>query len=117
MNEEIYLDDANPDLEQNDSGRFLKNHTIRNYSWKGLMVTVKDRETKKARDLIHDISGDVKQGSYANVTRMRSMLMFHRGAGSPDGPLGLRQDDAAQRAGSPDRSLAGESPRRHLCEW
>ncbi|KAG0160973.1 hypothetical protein PDIDSM_78490 [Penicillium digitatum] len=50
------------DLEQNDSGHFLMNQTIRNFSWQGLTVTVKDRETKKPRDLINDISGDVQHG-------------------------------------------------------
>lgn len=40
------------------------NETVRNFSWQGLTVTVKDRETKKARDLINDISGDVQHGLY-----------------------------------------------------
>lgn len=53
-----------PDLEWNDSGHFLMNETVRNFSWQGLTVTVKDRETKKSRDLINDISGDVKHGLY-----------------------------------------------------
>ncbi|KAJ5991661.1 hypothetical protein N7522_011868 [Penicillium canescens] len=64
MNDEIPLGEAGtPDLEQNDDGgRFLMNHTVQHYSWKGLTVTVKDHETGKARDLINDISGDVQQG-------------------------------------------------------
>ncbi|CAG8234214.1 unnamed protein product [Penicillium nalgiovense] len=53
---------STPDLERNDSGHFLMNETVRNFSWQGLTVTVKDRETKKARDLINDISGDVQHG-------------------------------------------------------
>lgn len=52
------------DLERNDSGKFLMNQTVRNFSWHGLTVTVKDRETRKARDLINDISGDVQRGLY-----------------------------------------------------
>lgn len=55
---------STPDLECNDSGHFLMNETVRNFSWQGLTVTVKDRETKKARDLINDISGDVQHGLY-----------------------------------------------------
>ncbi|KAJ5384071.1 Aminoacyl-tRNA synthetase class 1a anticodon-binding [Penicillium concentricum] len=51
-----------PDLEQNDSGHFLMNETVRNFSWQGLTVTVKDRETKRSRDLLNDISGDVQHG-------------------------------------------------------
>ena len=53
---------STPDLERNDTGHFLMNETVRNFSWQGLTVTVKDRETKKARDLINNISGDVQQG-------------------------------------------------------
>jgi hypothetical protein len=55
---------STPDLERNDSGHFLMNETVRNFSWQGLTVTVKDRESKKARDLINDISGDVQHGLY-----------------------------------------------------
>jgi hypothetical protein len=51
------------DLERNDR-HFLMNQTVQNISWRGLTVTVKDRETKKARDLINDISGDVQHGTY-----------------------------------------------------
>ncbi|KAJ5773823.1 hypothetical protein N7457_008719 [Penicillium paradoxum] len=50
------------DLERNGGENFLMNETVRNFSWHGLTVTVKDRETKKARDLINDISGDVQRG-------------------------------------------------------
>lgn len=50
------------DLERNDASQFLMNHTVHNFSWSGLTVTVKDRQTKKARDLINDISGDIQQG-------------------------------------------------------
>jgi hypothetical protein len=53
-----------PDLERNDSGQFLMNQTVQNFSWRGLTVTVKDRETKKARDLLNGISGDVQRGEY-----------------------------------------------------
>jgi hypothetical protein len=53
---------ASTDLERND-GRFLMNQSVKDFSWSGLTVTVKDRETKQARDLICDISGNVKQGT------------------------------------------------------
>lgn len=52
------------DLERNDAGQFLMNQSVHNFSWSGLTVTVKDRQTKKARDLINDISADVQQGMY-----------------------------------------------------
>ncbi|KAJ5340242.1 hypothetical protein N7541_009366 [Penicillium brevicompactum] len=65
MSDEIPLDEVGTlDLEQNNGGQFLMNHTVQRYSWKGLTVTVKDHETKKARDLITEISGDVHQGEF-----------------------------------------------------
>lgn len=55
------------DLERNDSGHFLMNQTVQSLSWHNLTVTVKDRETKRARDLINTITGDVKSGMYARL--------------------------------------------------
>lgn len=52
------------DLERNDGSQFLMNDSVHDFSWSGLTVTVKDRQTKKARDLINDISADVQQGMY-----------------------------------------------------
>lgn len=54
---------ASTDVEMNE-GRFLMNHSVKSFSWRGLTVTVKDRQMKKARDLICDIGGDVQQGMY-----------------------------------------------------
>lgn len=51
-----------PDLERNDDGLFLMNRSVRDFSWNGLSVTVKDRQTKEPRDLISNITGDVQQG-------------------------------------------------------
>ncbi|KAJ6008205.1 hypothetical protein N7540_012181 [Penicillium herquei] len=51
------------DIERgSEAGDFLTNSSVKSFSWSGLNVTVKDRHTKEARDLIHDISGDVRQG-------------------------------------------------------
>ncbi|GLI80382.1 hypothetical protein PoHVEF18_008736 [Penicillium ochrochloron] len=50
------------DVEWDADSRFLMNHSVKTFSWSGLTVTVKDRQTKEARDLINDISGDVQQG-------------------------------------------------------
>ncbi|KAJ5533052.1 hypothetical protein N7494_009604 [Penicillium frequentans] len=52
----------NLDLERNEARHFLMNGSVSQFSWSGLNVTVKDRQTKEPRDLIHDISGDVRQG-------------------------------------------------------
>lgn len=53
---------SNTDLERNEKNQFLMNHTVRDFSWSGLTVTVKDRQTKNARDLICDVSGSTQQG-------------------------------------------------------
>ncbi|KAJ5703555.1 hypothetical protein N7493_011480 [Penicillium malachiteum] len=50
------------DIERGSDEAFLTNSSVKSFSWSGLNVTVKDRQTKEARDLIHDISGDVRQG-------------------------------------------------------
>lgn len=52
------------DVELDGGSRYLTNHSVKNFSWSGLTVTVKDRQTKKARDLINDIGGDVQQGMF-----------------------------------------------------
>ncbi|KAL4955224.1 P-loop containing nucleoside triphosphate hydrolase protein [Aspergillus filifer] len=54
--------DFNTDLERNDADQFLMNHSIRDFSWKDLTVTVKDRRTKQPRNLIDGLNGSVQQG-------------------------------------------------------
>ncbi|KAJ5108116.1 hypothetical protein N7456_004791 [Penicillium angulare] len=63
------MDDAkacqwqDPERGDHDEGRyFLRNTSVQNFLWSDLFVTVKDRQTKESRDLIHNISGDVNQG-------------------------------------------------------
>lgn len=54
------------DLESNNSANaFLRNSTVRDFSWKDLVVTVKDRETKQMRDLLSNVSGYASQGKYS----------------------------------------------------
>lgn len=50
------------DLERNEKNQFLMNHTVQDFSWSGLTVTVKDRQTKQDRDLICDVNGSIQQG-------------------------------------------------------
>lgn len=51
------------DIEGNKSEQaFLLNDNVHSFSWQQLNVTVKDRETKKAKDLIRDINGSVCKG-------------------------------------------------------
>lgn len=62
------------DLERNDGSQFLMNHSVHDFAWSGLTVTVKDRQTKKARDLINDITADVQQGAYLLFSSLRSRM-------------------------------------------
>ncbi|KAI9376090.1 P-loop containing nucleoside triphosphate hydrolase protein [Aspergillus egyptiacus] len=50
------------DLERNEGHQFLMNHSVQRFSWSDLTVTVKDRTTKRPRNLIEGISGCVEQG-------------------------------------------------------
>lgn len=69
------------DLERNDSRHFLMNHSVHNFSWSGLTVTVKDRHTRQSRNLINDVSGDALQGGLKQLpitplARLWSVLMY-----------------------------------------
>lgn len=46
------------------AGDFLKNSLVRDFAWRGLSVTVKDRQSKVDRDLIHGVCGDVQAGLF-----------------------------------------------------
>ncbi|OKL62717.1 hypothetical protein UA08_01367 [Talaromyces atroroseus] len=51
------------DIEGNKNEQgFLLNETVHKFSWQQLNVTVKDRQTKKAKDLLCDVDGNVEQG-------------------------------------------------------
>ncbi|KAL4878024.1 P-loop containing nucleoside triphosphate hydrolase protein [Aspergillus karnatakaensis] len=50
------------DLERNEGHQFLMNHSVQSFSWNNLTVTVKDRTTKRPRNLIEDVCGNVEQG-------------------------------------------------------
>jgi hypothetical protein len=55
--------DGPRDVEENKSEQaFLLNDTVHSFSWQQLVVTVKDRETKQAKDLICDVNGSVEKG-------------------------------------------------------
>lgn len=49
------------DLERNDH-QFLMNNTVQSFTWDNLTVTVKDRRTKKPRNLIEGCSGTAHHG-------------------------------------------------------
>lgn len=42
----------------------LRNTTVRNISWRGVTVTVKDRETKQQKVIVDNVEGYVEAGQY-----------------------------------------------------
>lgn len=47
---------------------YLQNTTVRNISWRGVTVTVKDRETKQPKTIVDNVQGYVEAGeSYTTL--------------------------------------------------
>lgn len=66
MDSSLHARSRSGDLEANElEDTSLLNNTVHSFAWNGLIVTVKDRETKKARDLLCDASGYATQGLYS----------------------------------------------------
>ncbi len=42
----------------------LRNTTVRNFSWKNVSVTVKDRETKQPKIIVDEVEGIVEAGEF-----------------------------------------------------
>ena len=64
-----------PDLESNNRHAFLVNNAVRDFAWKDVTVTVKDRETKKAKVILSGASGHVGQGK---ISLASSVKWAHR---------------------------------------
>jgi hypothetical protein len=57
------MDVVNVDVERHAVAEaHLKNTTIRHIAWKGVTVTVKDRETKLPKDILENVEGIVEAG-------------------------------------------------------
>lgn len=41
----------------------LRNTTVRSISWRGVSVTVKDRETKQPKEIVDNVEGYVEAGT------------------------------------------------------
>jgi hypothetical protein len=53
------------DVEQSAAAKdHFRNTTVHNISWEGITVTVKDRETKQPKTLVHNVNGMVEAGPY-----------------------------------------------------
>lgn len=100
--------DGPRDIEGNKSEQaFLLNDNVHSFSWEQLIVTVKDRETKKAKDLICDVNGSVGKGTLyfslcnrvaiaaADTISWKLTSMANRRAHGAHGPIRLWQDNLA----------------------
>lgn len=53
------------DVEKDAGGyAHLTNTTVRNFSWEGVTVTVRDRQTKQLKRILSDVSGVVRSGRF-----------------------------------------------------
>lgn len=52
------------DIEQHAmaDGHLLRNTTVQHISWRGVTVTVKDRETKQPKVIVDNVEGHVEAG-------------------------------------------------------
>lgn len=54
------------DVEQHAMAEdLLRNTTVRNISWSGVTVTVKDRETKQPKVIVDNVEGYVEAGEHS----------------------------------------------------
>lgn len=60
-----HMDVINIDVERHAVAEaHLRNTTIRNIAWKGVTVTVKDRETKLPKTILENVEGIVEAGTH-----------------------------------------------------
>jgi hypothetical protein len=54
---------TNVDVEKN-NGEYtqLINNTVRNFAWKDITISVKDRSTKQPKNILNDVNGFVQAG-------------------------------------------------------
>src|SRR4051812_11757119 len=66
--EKDQLDVTNMDIERHAVAEaHLKNTTIRHLAWRGITVTVKDRETKLPKTILENVEGIVEAGRSPNL--------------------------------------------------
>lgn len=61
------MDNLEPtmDLEENPvAEKHLLNTTVKNLTWRGVTVTVKDRETKEPKTIVDNVEGVVEAGEF-----------------------------------------------------
>ncbi|KAL6399575.1 hypothetical protein AUP68_18125 [Ilyonectria robusta] len=53
--------------------KHLLNTTVKNLTWRGVTVTVKDRETKQPKTIVDNVEGIVEAGSSITLVHWISM--------------------------------------------
>jgi hypothetical protein len=53
----------------------LTNHLVQSFSWENVTVTVKDRRTKQALELLSNVRGIVKAGTFDRYPQLASTLL------------------------------------------
>lgn len=65
----------------------LLNTSVQNISWEGIEVTVKDRETKQPKSLIHRVDGLVEAGTGLSplfcLVAVEPLTPHHQGKSAP----------------------------------
>ena len=57
------MQDYSMDVEQRPvAEKHLLNNTVKNFTWRGVTVTVKDRETKEPKTIVDNVEGIVEAG-------------------------------------------------------
>ena len=94
------------DLEHLPPSDPFLNTALQTLTWEGVTVTVKDRETKKAKNIVDDVSGIVEAGTSPSLSSLPNPwldailtthpLPFHRRDARHHGPVRVRQDNPAQ---------------------
>ena len=85
------------DIEKMIGGDYaqLTNTNIRSFGWKGVTVTVKDRQSQQPKTILSDINGIVKAGELlalmgpSYVTHLTALITFRLTVASavPESPL------------------------------
>jgi len=79
----VTLSSAAFDVEQQAIAEaHLRNTTIKNIAWKGVKVTVKDRETKLPKNIVEDVEGVVEAGQFTLSVLISFSILFSPTASS-----------------------------------
>jgi hypothetical protein len=54
--------DHSADVEKDAAGQDFTNESVQSFSWKDIIVTVKDRATKQPLDILSGVNGHVEAG-------------------------------------------------------